>query len=50
MYQNLSEEDKKKSQNIVVKDMEIVLKKKKTKSVDMFVNDIEIFHKIKNKS
>ena len=32
-----------------VNDVEIILKKKKAKSIRMVVNDIEIFQKMKNK-
>ena len=40
--QNLSQDEKTKSANVVVIDIEIFLKKKK-KKINMVVNDIEIF-------
>ena len=42
-YQNLSEEEKTKSTNMLVSDIEIVLKNKKKRSVNMFMNNIKIF-------
>ena len=42
-YENLSEEKKAKSANMIVSDIEIFLKKKKKRSVNMVVNDIKIF-------
>ena len=50
-YQNLSDEvkNKKRKYGRYRKDIEIVLKKKETKSICMAVNKIEIFQKMKNK-
>ena len=42
-YQNLSEEEKKKRDNMLVSDTENFLNKKKERSVNMVVNDIRIF-------
>ena len=42
-YQNLSKERKNKKQKILMCDIEIFLKKKKTKVINMFVKDIKIF-------
>ena len=42
-YQNLSKERKNKKQKILMCDIEIFLKKKKTKGINMVVNDIKIF-------
>ena len=42
-YQNLSEEEKTKSANMLVSDTEIFLKKKKKRSNNMVVNNIKIF-------
>ena len=47
--QNLSEEKKTKSINMLMNDKEIFLKKEKTKSANMAVKDIEFFQKMKNK-
>ena len=49
-YQNLSEEEKTKSTNMLVSDIEIFLKKKKKRNVNMVVNDIKNFQRMKNKS
>ena len=49
MYQNLSEEEKTKSKNMVMNNTEIFLKKKVAKSISMVVNDVEIFQKMKSK-
>ena len=50
MNQNVSEEEKTKSVNTFVNDIETFLKQKETKSVSMVVKDKEIFQKMKNKS
>ena len=49
MYQNLSEEKKTKSKNMLVKDTKIFLKQKKPKNISINVNAIKILMKIKNK-
>ena len=41
-YQNLSEEKKRKSTNMLVGDIEIFLTNKKKRSVNMLVNDLNI--------
>ena len=41
-YQNLSDEKKRKSTNMLVGDIEIFLTKKKKRSVNMLVNDLNI--------
>ena len=41
---------KKKNVNMVMNNIEIFLKEKKTKSFSMVVNDVEIFRKMKTKS
>ena len=46
---NIIRDTKKVSEKNHVKDMEIFLKKKKTKSINMLVSDIEIFRKKKKK-
>ena len=42
-YRNFSEEERDKSTNMLVSDIEIFLKKKKKRNVNMVVNDIKIF-------
>ena len=42
-YQNLSEEEKTESTNMLVSDIETFLKKKKKRGVNMVVADIRIF-------
>ena len=48
-HQNLSDEEKTKSENMVLNDIKTFLEKNKTKSINMLVKDIEIFQKIQNK-
>ena len=42
-YKNLSEEEKTKTGKMLVSDIEISLRKRKKRSVNMFVNDTKIF-------
>ena len=46
---HITKKTKKRFKNGLVKDIKILLKKKKTKSENMVVNDKSIFQKIKNK-
>ena len=43
-YQNLSEEEKTKSVNILMSDKKIFLKKKRRRSVNMVVTNIKFFY------
>ena len=45
-HQNLSEENKRKSINMLVSGIEIFLKKKKKGNVNMVVNKIRIFYRM----
>ena len=47
-YENLSGEEKTKSEKRLVKDIKVFLKEKKKKSVSIVANAIKIFPKMKN--
>ena len=49
MYQDLSEEEKTESVSMLMKNVEIFMRKSKTKSVNFVANDIKIYLKINNK-
>ena len=49
-YQNVSEEEKGKSKNMIVSDIKIFEKMKKKKCSNMVVSEIKISKKMKNKS